>query len=105
MNNYLEQDEKMSSFIAVKSFLQSKKYNLQHCMIECKVNIAPGHTYNDFEFDCIDHIPNYILNSSSLKSIGYHAPFWSAYNLIKWDENKEELTFSANNTDFKIKHK
>ena len=106
MNDYLESNDLMNSFGAVRHFLQSAKYNpLHYCKLECKVTIDSINTFDDdFEFECVDHIPTYKLHSYALKSIGYHRSLWSAYTLIVWDENKKELSFTVNKKNIKLKY-
>jgi len=105
MNGYLGNEDLMNSFDAIKCFLQSGKYRpLLYCQIKCRVILSSRQTFiDDFEFECIEHIPSYKIHSPYFDSIGLRS-FWSAYNLFEWNIQDETLIFSINNTTIKIRH-
>ena len=95
-NQQLPDDEKSSSFEAVRQFLIAGEKLIEGGNISCFF-IEETRTSNAIiNIKCVHHIPSYILDYKIFKSYNLINPIWSAYKKLIWDKKKEELIIEIN---------
>lgn len=108
MGDLLDRDDIMDSFIAVQSFVRAGGHYAEYAItFDCNILLDKRKQFMDtFEFELKGNTnPAYVLYSNFLKSMGYHQPLWSSYNLIVWNETEQSLEFELANKHYTIKHK
>jgi hypothetical protein len=91
MDQMLNQNDKLASFLAVRQFLFDGEKFANGGLIPCYWIERGQKTRSNISISLIDHIPSYNLDDGTFKSYGLRNPIWSAYKLLEWDESNREL--------------
>lgn len=87
----LNEREKSDSCEAVRQFLLDGEKFVNGGNIPCYFIEGSQRTATVIYIEFIYHIPSYNLDDVVFRSYGLRNPIWSAYKLLKWDENDGEL--------------
>ncbi|MEI6752921.1 MAG: hypothetical protein WCK78_07115 [Paludibacter sp.] len=97
MNKRLKGEELYDSFDSVKQFLMDGKYLVNGGNVSCYFIEGSNQIKLEVFIELKSHIPSYNLTNDVFLSYGLYNPIWSAYKLLKWDDETKELIIDVSN--------
>lgn len=92
----LNDKDKYDSYNAVKQFLIDGKRFHKGGNIPCYFIEGTRQTESEISVELISAVPSYNLNDDIFLSYNLRNPIWSAYKLLKWNNETKELIIEVN---------